>query len=61
MNKEYFYCYTNDLKNYFKSKGFNYITTAKALSNNKQFWLFERDDRLMKYFYEYKIERSGAN
>jgi len=58
-NTNYFYCYTSDLKDFLKSKGLNYITTAKALSNDKQFWLFKRSDKLMRYFYEYKTINSN--
>jgi len=54
MNKDYFYCYTKALRDHLKSKGFNYITTAKAISNDKQFWLFERTNELMREYYNHK-------
>jgi len=54
MNKEYFYCYTRELKDHLKKCGFSYITTARALSNNKQFWLFERSEGLIKEYYKHK-------
>lgn len=54
MRQEYFYCYTRGLKDYLKSFGFEYITTAKAISTNRQFWLFERSEKLMEKYYEHK-------
>lgn len=47
-NKDFFYCYDKNLKNYMSGLGFQYITTARSVKNNKQFWLFFVTDELQQ-------------
>lgn len=52
--KDFFYCYNKNLFSYLLGEGFSYIFTARHISTNNQFWLFEQSDELGKALVSYK-------
>ncbi len=59
MDQSYFFCYSERLKTHLKSRGFDYITHARAINSNKTFWLFKAGDDLTNSIREYKESRKG--
>lgn len=55
--QDYFFCYSKSLRNHLVDNDFRYITTAKSISSDDQFWLFYRDDELNKAIVEFSEER----
>lgn len=43
---KYFFCYSIDLRTFLKTRGFNYVCTGLHPKTKRQFWLFERNERL---------------
>jgi Domain of unknown function (DUF5659) len=48
LENKYFYCYSVRLKDFLKSKGFNYITKALNPNSKKPYFLFEKSEELDK-------------
>ena len=40
---DYFYCYSNNIKEFLMKRGHRYITIAINPNSNMQYWLFKRD------------------
>ncbi|MCZ7520552.1 hypothetical protein C2L96_08350 [Bacillus cereus] len=55
INK-YFFCYSTNLQEFFKyEKDIKYICTARHMTSNKQFWLYERTEELKMALAEYRV------
>ncbi|AQQ64328.1 MULTISPECIES: hypothetical protein [Bacillus] len=55
MNK-YFFCYSTNLQEFLRyEKYIRYICTARHMTSNKQFWLFERTEELNIALAEYRV------
>ncbi|AYY28120.1 hypothetical protein ACS2QC_23915 [Bacillus cereus group sp. Bce033] len=55
--EKYFFCYSTNLLEFLRyEKGFKYICSAKHITTNKQFWLFERKEELKIALAEYRVD-----
>jgi hypothetical protein len=48
MDNKYFYCYSIKLKDFLKSRGFNYINKALNPNSKRPYFLFEKSKELDK-------------
>ncbi|WP_369903110.1 hypothetical protein [Bacillus manliponensis] len=56
QEKEYFFCYSTNLHKFLRyEKGIKYICTARHMTSNKQFWLYERTEELKIALVEYRV------
>lgn len=46
-SKDFFMCYSPDMKEYFKSKGMRYILSGLDRRSHQPFWAYLRCDALM--------------
>lgn len=58
MNKinneiSFYYCYSNEIKEYLLSKGFKYVNIALNPNTYNKYWLFIRTDELTRSLDEY--------
>lgn len=52
--KGYFFVYDRNLKNHLSNEGFKFITHAKSIKDNREFWLFAITDKLQESIKEFK-------
>lgn len=57
LKNEYFFCYSKGLKNWISNNNVSHITKAKAISNDKEFWLFEQSEELAELVTEYEANK----
>lgn len=56
--KNYFYCYSHALHNFFKDQGKDIITTALTLRGNRRFWLYENGDDITQLLAAYEQHKT---
>lgn len=54
LKQQYFFCYSKGLKNWISNNQVSHITKAKAISNDKEFWLYEQSEELSELVAEYE-------
>lgn len=55
--KDMFFCYSTNLFHFLKGeKNFTYILTARHIETNKQFWIFDKNEPLLKALDEYRLQ-----
>lgn len=59
LKQQYFFCYSKGLKNWISNNNVSHITKAKAISNDKEFWLFEQSEELAELVTEYEANKEA--
>lgn len=60
--KDMFFCYSINLYDFLKNqKGFTYLLTANHIHTSKQFWVFNKNDELLKALDEYRENGKELN
>lgn len=59
--KKYFYCYSVNLKDFFKRNGLSYICWSKHNKTNKKYWIFESGEEIDKLLHVYRNNRPKTN
>lgn len=54
IDREYFFCYNQNVSSFLKSEGVYFITVAKDLKTGKVFSLYYIDEKLQKALDEYR-------
>lgn len=58
MDIKFYYCYSVELRNFLKEKGFKYLMCAIHPNTKNMFWLYLRDDKLTNVLDEwFSVER----
>lgn len=58
MKNNYLYiCYSNTLMKFLKENGIKYEIAGKALSNDKTFWVYIKNDKLDKELTKWSVNR----
>ncbi len=57
---DFFFCYDKNMRDFLASYGFQYITTARSIKNNSQFWLFVKSNKLQNAIGEFTIRKNPA-
>lgn len=50
---EFYYCYSNKIKEYLLLEGFNYVNVALNPDTHNKYWLFVRNNQLTKSLDKY--------
>lgn len=53
---EFYYCYSNKIKEYLLSKGFSYVNIALNPDTHNKYWLFVRNNELTKSLDNYYMK-----
>ncbi|MEW8987791.1 MAG: hypothetical protein AB2401_12480 [Bacillus sp. (in: firmicutes)] len=59
MENRFFYCYSPPLYRFLKQAGIKYVCTGLNESSMRQFWQFERNDKLNELLTEYAGNKPG--
>jgi hypothetical protein len=57
-NGQFFYCYDKGLFQLFKENNIKYITTAKHLRTDQQFWMYFRTPEVNEIVSKWMVEKS---
>lgn len=57
IQREYFFCYNQNVASYLKSKGIYFITVSQDLKTKKVFSLYYIDEKLQKALDEYRKDK----
>ena len=54
-DKNFLYCYNDDLSKFLSGKGVSYITKARSIKDNKIFTMYQKNKELFQLINEYKL------
>lgn len=57
MNR-YFYCYSYNLKEFFKENGLRFVAASVNMNTQKKCWVFEGDEKLNELLGVWRSRRS---
>ncbi|EHL78970.1 hypothetical protein [Bacillus smithii] len=56
--KGYFFVYDRNLKNHLSESGFRFITHARSIKDNREFWLFTISNELQESIKEFNERKN---